>query len=174
MIWEHGRLSFVHWIIQMRKKLFTLLLLLTVTMAFGQVKVYDQYADLEKEYMKKLDPEVTYVINFWATWCVPCVKELPYFEELTEKQTGKVKVILVSIDFDTQLESKVIPFIQKNNLQSEVVLLADPDSNHWIDEVDPSWSGAIPVTLVLKGKKRLFFEKQYEDYEELLKDVESI
>ena len=158
----------------MTKLLFILFCLISCC-SFSQVEVYDKYAQLEKERMKKLDPDTTYVINFWATWCKPCVKELPYFEELSaDTDAGKVKVLLVSIDFEKQMSTKLIPFIEKNNLISEVVLLADGNENEWIDKVDPSWSGAIPVTLMFKGKKRLFFEKQYESYEDLLQDVKSL
>jgi len=94
--------------------------------------------------------DTTYVINFWATWCAPCVKELPYFEKLNQKYTDKkVKVILVSQDFSKQLEKKLKPFLEKNKLQSEVLVLIDPDANSWIDKVNPAWSGAIPATVII-------------------------
>ena len=57
------------------------------------------------------DNDTTYVVNFWATWCKPCVAELPYFEQLTETYKGqKVKVLLVSLDFSKQIESKLLTF----------------------------------------------------------------
>jgi len=116
-----------------------------------------------------LDNDTTYVINFWATWCAPCVAELPYFEELTQIYAGDpVKVILVSLDFENQIDKRLIPFLNKNQIQSEVVLLLDGKANRWIDKVDPTWSGAIPVTYVRKGKKKEFYERVFHSTEDLI------
>ena len=110
----------------------------------------------------------TLVINFWATWCVPCVKELPYFEQATANYNSEeVEVILVSLDFSNQLASRLIPFIEKNDLQSTVILLDDPDANSWIDKVSPEWSGAIPATVIKRGNKEAFYEKSFHSFEEL-------
>ena len=124
---------------------------------------FDQLSHL---FSKKTDS--IYVINFWATWCGPCVKELPYFEELNKQyKDKKVKIILVSLDFKKQVKTKLIPFLNKRKLQSEVVVLYHPNANEWIDRVDPSWSGAIPATLVYKRENREFYEQSFENYEEL-------
>jgi len=132
----------------------------------GLPPIYENFEDIEFIFQQKND--TTYVINFWATWCAPCVKELPYFEELNQKYTDKkVKVILVSQDFSKQLEKKLKPFLEKNKLQSEVLVLIDPDANSWIDKVNPAWSGAIPATVVYKGDKNEFYEKSFENFEEL-------
>ena len=115
------------------------------------------FAELEPIFQKQND--TTYVINFWATWCKPCVKELPYFENVNANPSEeKIKVILVSIDFPEKLESHVMPFVKKNNIQSEVILLADDDANTWIPKVDSTWSGAIPATVIYKADKRVFVE----------------
>src|SRR5690606_38467372 len=106
--------------------------------------------------------DTTYIVNFWATWCAPCIEELPYFEELTSETRGQaVKVLLVSLDFRKQLSTRLLPFIKKHNLRSEVIVLDDPDANAWIDKVDPSWSGAIPATLVFRGDRREFKEQTF-------------
>jgi thiol-disulfide isomerase/thioredoxin len=102
------------------------------------------------------------VLNFWATWCKPCVKELPYFEALKKNYiSSKVKVILVSLDFKREFESRVKPFIKENNITSEVLLLDEPDYNSWINKVDTTWSGAIPATIVIAQGKKYFFEKEF-------------
>lgn len=106
--------------------------------------------------------DTTYVINFWATWCKPCIEELPNFEALQKQYAGKpVQVILVSLDFAKDLEKKVIPFVNRRQLQSTVFLLDEPDQNAWIDTIDPSWSGAIPATLFINPARgqRFFIEK---------------
>ena len=130
------------------------------------IPVYEKFADIEP--MFQPDNDTTYVINFWATWCKPCVKELPYFEALTKAhQKDKVKVVLVSLDFPKQLESKLVPFVQENKLQSTVVVLLDGKYNDWIDKVATEWSGAIPVTLFTQGEKRHFLGTSVESTEEL-------
>jgi len=128
--------------------------------------IYEHFEDLAPIFNQKND--TTYVINFWSTWCAPCIKELPYFEALGAKYSDqKVKVILVSLDFPKQLETKLKPFLKENSLQSEVLVLTDPDANSWVDKVNPAWSGAIPATVVYKGDKNEFYEKAFEDLAEL-------
>ncbi len=142
---------------------------LSIQAQWTEVKSYAKYDDLAKEY-KDRDDGYTYVVNYWATWCGPCVKELPYFEQLLKSyNTDKIRVILVSLDFPKKIDSKLIPFLNKHNIQSEVVVLDDPKSNIWIDKVDPSWEGAIPVTIIYKGKTRVFWDGEFDDYSDLNK-----
>lgn len=109
----------------------------------------------------------TYVINFWATWCAPCVKELPYFEKINaEQKNNNVEVILVSLDMPKMWESHLIPFINEKGLESQVVVLDDPDQNTWIPKVDKNWSGAIPATIIYNKDKRSFYEQSF-TYDEL-------
>jgi thiol-disulfide isomerase/thioredoxin len=101
------------------------------------------------------------VVNFWATWCSPCVKEIGYFQELyQEYDRAKLKVYLVSLDFPNQLERRVIPFIKEKQITAPVKLMTDLNYNDWIDRVDPSWTGAIPATLIFNRDSRVFLEKE--------------
>lgn len=123
------------------------------------------YSGLDK-LLNKNDNK-TYVVNFWATWCKPCVEELPAFEKLFNKYKNQnVELILVSLDFSKQLEKRVIPFIKQNNLQGKVVLMDDPDQNTWIPKVNEKWSGAIPATVIYNKKNRKFYEQSF-TYNEL-------
>jgi thiol-disulfide isomerase/thioredoxin len=125
----------------------------------AQVPVYD-YEGLQPLLQKQND--TTYVVNFWATWCKPCVAELPAFEEIHAKyQSQKVKVLLVSLDFMKNYHSRLLPFIAEKKIQSQVVLLNDPRSNEWIDKVSPQWSGAIPATLIYRNDHRIFYERSF-------------
>ena len=109
----------------------------------------------------------TYVVNFWATWCAPCVKELPHFEALNKNYSEKnVEVLLVSLDFPSQYEKNLKPFIKKHDLQSKILVLDDVDQNTWIPKIDENWGGAIPVTLIYNKNKREFYDKTF-TYEEL-------
>ncbi|RZJ77354.1 MAG: TlpA family protein disulfide reductase, partial [Flavobacterium sp.] len=73
--------------------------------------------DLDKRVANGKD--TTYVINFWATWCSPCVAELPHFEKLrTENAKKPLKVLLVSLDFKSKLQKEVIPFVNNNNIKA--------------------------------------------------------
>lgn len=130
----------------------------------SSIKTYN-YSQL-KPLLEKKDDKI-YVVNFWATWCAPCVKELPYFERIKQEYTNKnVEVLLVSLDFPKQVDKKLIPFINKNKIQSEVVLLDDVNEDVWIKAIDETWSGALPATIIYNKNKRKFYEKSF-DYETL-------
>jgi len=141
-----------------------------IKVAGNKVPAYS-FAELQTLLTKNND--TTYVINFWATWCKPCVKELPAFEKLNaEYYENKVKVILVSLDFPQKLETQLIPYIEKYKIQSQVILLDDSDANSWIPKVSEEWSGAIPATLIYNGKKRLFYEQSF-TFEELENEIKN-
>lgn len=106
------------------------------------------------------------VVNFWATWCAPCVKELPYFEKLNQENPN-VKVILVSLDFEKQVENKLIPFLKKKKIISTSIYLADKDYNSWLPKIDKNWSGSIPATVIFNQDKKIFVEQDFSNYEEL-------
>lgn len=132
---------------------------------------------IDAEFLKELTSyqnDTTYVINFWATWCSPCVKEIGYFEELKQHYDGQpVKVALLSLDFPNQLEKRVIPFLKDRHITASTYLMTDLDYNGWIHMVDESWSGAIPATLIYKANKKTFLEKELSK-EELFTIVEQI
>lgn len=135
----------------------------------GSIPVYSSFDGLKP--MLDINDDTLRVFNFWATWCVPCVKELPYFEKVNaEYASQKVKVILISLDFIEDIETALIPFIKKHQLLSDVVLLDDPDANRWIPKVDKEWDGAIPVTLFKKGDQSSFIEHAV-TYEELVNEI---
>lgn len=122
-----------------------------------EIKVVD--FESFQPYLQKNNDDTVYVINFWATWCVPCVKEMPYFTKARREYTDeKIKFLLVSLDFPQNIKSRVIPFIEKHKIQAEVIVLDDPNANSWIDKVNPSWSGALPATVVYKNEQKSFHE----------------
>ena len=129
-----------------------------------KVAVYEKFDEFEKAVIKEDDN--VYVINFWATWCAPCVKELPHFEKL-HAENKNVKVILVSLDSQKDLEKKLLPFVDRKKITAEVIMLSDKDYNAWLPKIDKEWSGSIPATLIIHGKKHLFAEREFDHFAEL-------
>ncbi|MBE0676890.1 MAG: redoxin family protein [Bacteroidales bacterium] len=119
----------------------------------------------------KHNNDTLYMVNFWATWCMPCVEEMPdilmFADEMRDK---KFRLILVSLDNPDHLESRVYPFIAKFDIKERVVLLDDPDANSWIEKVHPDWMGSIPGTLFYSRDFRMFHGKTI-DHQTLRKIV---
>jgi thiol-disulfide isomerase/thioredoxin len=100
--------------------------------------------------------DTTYIVNFWATWCSPCVQELPHFEKFSQAYRNEpVKILLVSVDSRSKLRTNVIPFIKKVQLRNEVLLLNETDQQQYIDRISPDWSGSLPATLFVNTGKQL-------------------
>lgn len=131
------------------------------------LEIYD-FENFEP-FLQQNDDKI-HVINFWATWCIPCVQELPYFEALGEKYP-EIDLVLVSLDFRKVVETELIPFIIDRQLKSEVLMLHEPDANSWIPKVNEDWSGAIPATVIYKGQQREFYEQSF-TFEELESEIE--
>lgn len=108
------------------------------------------------------ETDTVYVINFWATWCRPCVEEMPDLLKAEKAFKGQpVRFFFVSLDFKGDSEKRVTPFAKKRRM-ANVVLLDEPDYNKWIPKVDKKWEGNIPVTLFLRNgqKKRILIPRE--------------
>jgi thiol-disulfide isomerase/thioredoxin len=156
---------------------YTLLLFLIIGSFVGQAQQQAEkitLAQLQEIIQQK--GEHVQVINFWATWCAPCVKEMPLFEKLGQENPN-VKVTFVSMDLDLDPDpSKVHKFVARKKLQSQVVMLDANDPNSWIDQIEKTWSGALPATIIVNTKtgKRIFVEKELHegDLEKLIAQVQ--
>jgi len=130
------------------KKIFNIIvLMLFATLAGAQnVKSYSS-----KDLMKRASNKDTiYILNFWATWCAPCVKELPVFNELEKRYEHKpVKVILMSFDFKEAFPLTIVQFIKSKGLQPEVVWMNETNADIFIPNIDEGWHGALPATIVI-------------------------
>ncbi|MFN8318043.1 MAG: TlpA disulfide reductase family protein [Saprospiraceae bacterium] len=157
------------------------LIALFILLAFGKegntqnsepIKVYDSFDDFQQSELKLVDRGVK-LVNFWATWCKPCVKELPYFQQLHEKYPD-LPMLLVSLDKKADASEKIASFLAKRGITISTVLLADTRANDWIDKVSPLWSGSIPATLLVTEAEPVFFETDFESLETLMETTQII
>jgi thiol-disulfide isomerase/thioredoxin len=99
--------------------------------------------------------DTLYIINFWATWCAPCVAELPEFNKLYNRYAGMpVKILLVSLDFKESYPDKLARFIERKKLKPQVAWMSDTDPNTFIPKIDNSWQGSIPATVIVAPGKQ--------------------
>ncbi|MEO7530374.1 MAG: TlpA disulfide reductase family protein [Sediminibacterium sp.] len=116
------------------------------------------------ELLKMIDTSSTpLVINFWASWCAPCVREIPWFEKnIAALANKKVKLVLVSIDFPEDYPKNIAAFAKKNGYKSEIIWLNETNADEFCSKIDKSWEGAIPVTLMVNNKKKYkqFYNQQ--------------
>ena len=151
-----------------------LTILLTSSLSFSlfaqDVKVVK--FDKVKEILEN-DSDKVRVINFWATWCAPCIKELPNFEAIHNKY-DQAEVILINLDFVEGL-GKVKRFVKDKELKSRIILLDEIDYNSWIDQVSTDWTGTIPATIIIGpravSKKFLEGELTVSELEKALEQI---
>ena len=153
----------------------SIIVLLLLFSCNNQPKDSIEVVDFDGLYSKiDLSVDKTYVINFWATWCAPCVKELPYFEEVNKRSQDKnTEVILVSLDFPSQIETKLKPYLKKNKIKSKVILLDDSKMNTWVPKVSEKWDGGIPATLIVNSSNYNFYPKPFKK-EELFNEINKV
>ena len=105
--------------------------------------------DLEKLITESKTP---LVINFWATFCKPCMEEIPYFQKLERTYAAKgVKLLLVSLDMQDAYPEKVKTFIKKRRITLSTSWLDETNADYFCPKIDESWSGAIPATLFVNN-----------------------
>lgn len=118
--------------------------------------------------------DTLYVINFWATWCKPCIEELPNFEQLN-RENKNIKIILVSLDGQSVWEKSLQPFLVNNKIESTVWVMPDKKPVDWIDRIDNRWQGSVPGTLFLNNAAGIkIFEEHPFTYDQLLEKIKSI
>ena len=148
------------------KKILYLFSLLFAFSVFANTVEKKSFEEIEASY--KNGSDTTYVINFWATWCRPCLEELPDFQQSqTDFKGQKVKFIFISLD-NPESEARVIGFVNKKGYEGAFYLLSDSDPNSWINKINIDWEGNIPATLIVNAatKTEVFHSGKY-NHEEL-------
>lgn len=121
--------------------------------------------------------DVLYVVNFWATWCRPCIEEIPGFMEVNRKfaDNPKFKMVLISLDYKNLLDTRVKKFVRKHNIITDVYLLDDEKSTlELLPEIDLDWNGAIPSTAFYKNGQKLLFHQGFMNQYELEDTVDDL
>lgn len=114
----------------------------------------------EKELSQKIDfqdNDTIYITNFFATWCQPCMHEIPYFKEKMEETKGeKIKFTFVNIDNPKIWNTKVLDFAQHSGLSKNIVLFNHHQASaEFYSQNFSAWDGsAIPFTIISKGKEK--------------------
>lgn len=132
----------------------------TLNTASGQTVSLWKLPDLNAAIQNAKEPTI---INFWATFCKPCIAELPHFQALADKYKNKgLKLVVVSLDLKETYPAKIAAAAKNLKLTSPVVFLNETDADAFCPAVDSSWSGVIPATLFINNAKgyRRFFEEE--------------
>jgi thiol-disulfide isomerase/thioredoxin len=146
------------------KKIIILSLFLLPLFSGAQQAVQSVKIDELDKLIKASDTPL--VVNFWATFCAPCVKEMPYLIRITDSigQTKPVKLIFVSLDLKESFPEKVLKFLTRRKINNTTYWLNETNADVFCPVIDPKWSGSIPATLFINNKTgyRSFLEKQIE------------
>ncbi|MBL7746856.1 MAG: redoxin domain-containing protein [Chitinophagaceae bacterium] len=154
----------------MRRNILLIVSLLAGSLIFGQEVRRVKITDLEKIIAESKTP---LIINMWATWCKPCIEEIPYFqEEALAHSKDSLQLLLVSLDFKEAFPNNIKTFAGKRNITASILWLDETDADYFCPKIDPKWSGAIPATLFINNKKgyRKFAEDQL-SHEELKREI---
>ena len=103
------------------------------------------------------------IINFWATFCKPCVEEIPDLIKFANKyKKQKASLYLVSLDLEDYYPEKIKKFVAKKKYGAKIAWLDESNADYFCPIIDTSWSGAIPATLIVNNKMgyKKFYEKQ--------------
>ncbi len=103
------------------------------------------------------------VINFWATFCKPCVEEIPDLIKFTKKYSKqKVALYLVSLDLADYYPTRIKKFVTAKKYATNIAWLDESNADYFCPKISPDWSGSIPATLFINKKNGYskFYEKK--------------
>ena len=110
------------------------------------------------------------LVNFWATWCKPCVKEFPELTKLYKNYNDKgFELVFISLDDQQDIDSKLKPFLKKQGVDFLSYYSAFSNAEELIDYIDKNWQGAIPSSYIYDRegnlKASILGSRNYEQFE---------
>ena len=128
----------------------------------------EQTAGVEKIKVTDLESYIAHsdhplIVNFWATFCVPCVNEIPYFQDTVRQyKDQKVELLLISLDLPAWYPARIADFAKKSNFTARIWWLNETDADYFCPKIDPRWTGGIPSSLFINNAThyRRFFDRQ--------------
>lgn len=138
-------------------------LVLLTSSAFSQNIRKVKITEVE-EYIKNSDHPL--VVNCWATWCAPCIEEIPYFMQTVKKYSDqKVELLLVSLDFTSSYPTKIQELVKRKNFEATFFWLNETNADYFCPKIDPKWDGTLPSTLFVNNNTgyRQFFGRPMTD-----------
>jgi thiol-disulfide isomerase/thioredoxin len=115
------------------------------------------------------------LLNIWATWCPPCIKEIPDLIRISNNYKSIVDVVGISIDFSEDLDKKVLPFLEKNNVSYINYINGFRKDEDLINFFIKNWSGALPASFIYnRNGDLLHFIEGKKDYDYFRKMIEKI
>ena len=160
----------------MINSLLSIAFLLTVTGLNAQSSVSIEKWKLEDLRSAIQHAEGPTIFNFWATFCKPCIEEIPYFQEMAKKyEIQGEKLVLISLDFEENYPKKISDFASRRKFTAPIKFLDETNADIFCPAVDESWSGSLPATLFVNHKTgyRKFYEEQIKK-EQLEKEIISM
>ena len=167
---ERRKYSIINIRFSMRRNFLIIFSLFISGFVFGQGVRSVKITEVEKIIQESKTP---LIINIWATWCIPCIEELPYFQkEVEEHLKDSIQLLLVSLDFKEAFPSGITKFINKRKIKARVIWLDETNADYFCPKIDAKWSGAIPATLFINNNAgyRNFVEAQI-SHEKLKQEI---
>jgi len=152
--------------------------LIIITIFFSHLLAAQEIKRVKITEVEKIiaESKTPLIVNMWATWCVPCVQELPYFQDEVKKyRKDSLQLLLVSLDFKEAFPEGIMKFMNKRKITAPVVWLDETNADYFCPKIDAKWSGSIPATLFINNKTgyRNFVEAQI-SHDKLKQEIRAV
>jgi thiol-disulfide isomerase/thioredoxin len=136
----------------------------------GAVKSYLAKLAAEPVTLSRADPEALQslrkngsgkfrLVNFWATWCAPCVAEFDEFVTINRMYRHRdFEMVLVSVNQPDE-EKQVLEFLQKHQASNQNLIFGSAGRSPLINAFDPAWQGEVPLTVLMDPEGKVIYRE---------------